>query len=840
MSIEPQINQTHEEKNKNSVSLDDLATECEFSKFTSLDKNTFQDIVRYHFQYSLGKEWSNEISHDLFQAVSLAIRDKLIDCMIETEKRYNRVDSKRLYYLSMEFLVGRSLSNNLFNLGIHDFCENALAEIGVDLGELEEVERDAALGNGGLGRLASCFLDSLASLNLPGYGYGINYEYGLFKQGISNGFQKEKPDNWLHEKSPWLIEKQDEICLVPLYGTVDHGADRSGQYNPMWMNWKVVVGVPHDMPIVGYSGRTVNVLRLYSARSAVEFDMNTFNSGNYYHDVEKIVQAERISKVLYPADHFPEGKELRLIQEYFLLACSVRDIFRKFKARYDDINLFPEKVAIQMNDTHPALTVAELMRLLVDENDLTWETAWSITTRTLAFTNHTLLPEALEKWSLALLEKVLPRHTQIIYEINHRFLQQIAERWPGDTQKMQRLSIFEEGPCKQARMAHLAIIGSHSVNGVAELHSELIKSDLVPEFYEMWPEKFNNKTNGITQRRWLLKSNPNLADLVTSILGDMWITDLYKLKPLLDYADDASFQREFLRVKRDNKKRLANYIRKEMQLEISPDSLFDIQCKRFHEYKRQLLNIMSVIHQYFQILDGVSVPVSRTCIFSGKAAPGYFMAKLIIKFINNVSQIINNDERVKGQLKVAFVPNYCVSLAERLIPAADLSEQISLAGTEASGTGNMKFALNGALTIGTWDGANIEISEEVGSDNIYIFGQNEDEVAANRVGYNPHEEYENNEDIKRVIDAIRDDAFSKNEPGIFKPIIDSILADGDHYMLLKDFESYISTQEKVSLDFNDKKLWARMAINNMAGMGKFSSDRTIREYAGEIWKISPA
>ncbi|MEW6358470.1 MAG: glycogen/starch/alpha-glucan phosphorylase [Planctomycetota bacterium] len=801
-----------------------------------------RELVAHHVKYSLAKRREDMDCDDMFQAISLAVRDFLVDGMFTTKQRYKAADTKRLYYLSMEFLMGRSLANNLRNLGIFDLCERTLREMGVDLDEVQETEPDAALGNGGLGRLAACFLDSLATLGMPGYGYGINYEYGLFRQEIRDGYQREKPDHWLIRGTPWEIERCDEACAIPLFGRIEHGQDRNGNYNPMWMDWQVLMGVPYDMPIVGYGGRTVNFLRLFSARASHDFDMQIFNDGDYFRAVERKIASETVSKVLYPSDSVEAGKELRLIQEYFLVACAVRDIVRRYLKANKSFTAFPSKVAIQLNDTHPALTVAELMRMLVDENDVGWDEAWEITTATLGYTNHTLMPEALERWPVPLFERILPRHLQIIYEINHRFLKQVETRWPGDADRLRRMSVIEEGGEKQVRMANLSIVGSHSVNGVAKLHSELVEAMLVPDFYEMWPERFNNKTNGVTPRRWLLSANPLLADLITRTIGDGWITDLDKLRALEPYAEDEAFGEEFMKVKRANKERLAKIILETTRVNINPDSLFDIQVKRIHEYKRQLLNVMHIIHDYLRLVedgDGPSVP--RTYVFAGKAAPGYWAAKQIIKLVNNIGQVINRDAKANEWIKVVFVPDYRVSLAERIIPAADLSEQISTAGKEASGTGNMKFAMNGALTIGTLDGANIEIMEEVGRENIFIFGLTVDEVRALRRNgaYNPWAYYSNNPDIKRVMDALKSDLFCKNDPGRFNWVYDALLTYGDEYFHLADFRSYAATQDQVDQEFSRPAVWARKAILNVARIGKFSSDRTISEYARDIWDIKP-
>ena len=804
------------------------------------EKSLLKGSILHHFRYSLGHEWPSENPRDVALAASLAIRDRLIDGMLETEKRYQAADAKRLYYISMEFLIGRSLGNNLYNLGLFRSCKDALLELGFDLDELREHELDAPLGNGGLGRLAACFLDSLASLDMPGFGYGIHYEYGLFKQEIDNGFQREQPDGWLTEWTPWEIERDDEACIIPVYGRIEHASDRSGGYNPMWLDWKVIIGVPVDMPIVGYGGRTVNYLRLYSARSSNDFDMQIFNEGDYFRALEQKIESEKISKILYPSDTFEAGKELRLIQEYFLVACTLRDIMRRYEKKHQDIQAFPEKVAIQLNDTHPALTVAELMRILVDEKALSWEQSWDITTRTLAYTNHTLLPEALEKWPVTLMESVLPRHLQIIREINHRFLQQVAEAWPDDNDRLRRVSLIEEGENKQVRMAHLAVVGSHSTNGVAALHTELLLKTILPDFHDLWPERFNNKTNGVTPRRWLLKCNPMLASLISDNIGDGWIKDLGKLRGLEQYSADTGFHDAFMRIKHANKERVAAVISETARVKVNPHSMFDIQAKRFHEYKRQLLNVLHIIHEYLCLVeDQIEPEAPKTYLFAGKAAPGYWAAKQIIKLVNNVAEVINYDPHVRDLIKVAFIPDYRVSLAEKIIPAADLSEQISTAGTEASGTGNMKFALNGALTIGTFDGANIEIMEEVGEENIFIFGLRADEIQAMKSdkSCHPREHYLGSPAIQRVMDALKGDRFSKKEPGLFKWLFARLVEHEDEYFHLADFHSYVSTQEKASQEYRKSGVWAKKAILNVARIGKFSSDRTIMQYAEDIWDL---
>jgi starch phosphorylase len=799
-----------------------------------------QASILQHARYSLGKEWADLSAEDRFTAVALAVRDRFMDRMLETEERSRKQNPKRLYYLSIEFLMGQSLGNNLDNLGMRELCEGALRNLGASLDEIEAAEPDAALGNGGLGRLAACYLDSLATLGMPGYGYGINYEYGLFRQEIDDGYQREKPDNWLAQASPWQMVHADEACIVPVYGRVESGVDRKGGYNPMWLDWKILIGVPYDMPIVGYGGTTINYLRLYSARSSHDFDMGIFNDGDYFKAVSQKISSETISMVLYPSDTQIAGQELRLVQEYFLVACAARDIVRRFERDHTDFREFSSKVAIQMNDTHPSLTVTELMRILVDEKDVAWDDAWAITRDTLGYTNHTLLPESLEKWHEPMLEYVLPRHTEIIREINRRFLEQVATRYPGDPGKLTRLSLFEESSPKQVRMANLAIVGSHAVNGVSQIHSELLKKELVPDFYQLWPERFSNKTNGVTQRRWLLKANHALAGLITKTIGDQWITDLDRLRGIEPQAGDAAFQAEFRSIKRANKDRLARIIRETAGVKVNPDSLFDIQVKRIHAYKRQLLNVLQIANEYLALIDEGRQPiVPRTYIFAGKAAPGYWFAKQIIKLIHNVASVINSDKRAGEWIKVAFIPDYRVSLAEQIIPAADLSEQISTAGKEASGTGNMKFALNGAVTIGTLDGANIEIGEEVGAENIFIFGLKADQAAAMHAqhGYRPWEIRDADSRVKRVTDAFRMNLFSPHEPHLFEWIYGYLLDANEEYLHLADLPSYIDTQAAAGKTFENTAAWSRRAILNVARTGKFSSDRAIREYASEIWNL---
>ena len=796
-------------------------------------------LIKQQLRNQFAKTPGEATPDELFRATAVALRPALVDVLLESSARFGAADTKSMYYLSMEFLLGRSLGNNLQNLGIYSTVEDALAELGLKLSDVLEAEPDAALGNGGLGRLAACFLDSLASLDMPGYGYGINYEFGLFRQEIENGRQKERPDYWASVQSPWLIEHQDQAYVIPVYGRVEHGQDRSGKYNPMWLDWKVLIGVPHDLPVVGYDGRTVNTLRLFSARASDEFDIKIFNDGDYISAVEQKMASETVSKVLYPSDAIDSGRYLRLTQEYFLVACSIRDIFRRFLAQHSDPRKLADYVAIQMNDTHPALTVAELMRTLIDEYAIEWEEAWQITQASCGYTNHTLMPEALERWPVKMFERLLPRHLQIIYEINHRFLESVEKRWPGVAGYVQKMSIIEESNPRMVRMANLAIIGSHSVNGVAQLHSELLRTELVPEFDEFFPGRFNNKTNGVTQRRWLMHANPSLCRWIDARIGTTWRRDFDRIRELESFAGDVESQREFRAVKNDNKLKLTKVILARTGIRVDCGAIFDVQVKRIHEYKRQLLHALGVIGEYLRIVDdGQEMAVPRVHIFAGKAAPGYFIAKLIIKLINNIAQVVANDRRVGESLQVVFVPDYKVSLAEIIIPAADLSEQISTAGMEASGTGNMKFAINGALTVGTLDGANVEMLEELGGENIFIFGLRTEEVRQLKArGYNPWDWYNGNQKIRRIIDALTSPAFELGEPGVFEPLRRVLLDDGDTYLHLADLDSYISVQQKISETFLEPAQWSSKAILNVARMSKFSSDRTIREYARDIWNV---
>jgi glycogen phosphorylase len=797
------------------------------------------DRIKFHLKYSLCKQEKEATKEHLFTALALAVRDFCVDGMFKTAARHQKKNTKRIYYLSLEYLIGRLLQNNLHNFEMYQLLDKVKLDNPIPLKEVLDSEYDPALGNGGLGRLAACFMDSMATLGLPGYGYGINYQFGLFRQQFENGWQKESADSWLDRSSPWQIERGDRSCTVKINGRIEY-QEKNGQRVPVLVGADEIIGIPYDMPIVGFGGQTVNYIRLYAAKASSDLDFGIFNQGNYVEAVEKKIKVETISKVLYPSDSSETGRYLRLLQQYFFVACSISDILRRFFEDYQDLEQLPEKAVIQLNDTHPTLAIAELMRILMDEHDLPFDKAWDITTRTMAYTNHTLLPEALEKWPVSFFEKILPRHLMIIYEINDWLMKQVQTRYPGDFGKMSRMSLIEEGMTKKVRMANLAIAGSFSVNGVAALHTKLIETKLVPDFYQMMPEKFNNKTNGITQRRWLLDSNQPLSNFISSHIGDEWIVDLNHLRKLEAFIDDEDFLRRFLQIKQQNKEELQSYIFKKTGITVCNDSIFDVQAKRIHEYKRQLLNALAIVYEYLQIIqDGEDLIHPKTYFFAGKAAPGYEMAKLIIKFINNVAQTVNNDPRVKDQLKVVFIPDYKVSVAEQIFPASEISEQISTAGFEASGTGNMKFMLNGALTIGTLDGANIEIREEVGGDNFYLFGLNAEEVAKQQKegSHKPWDYYNADLRVKRVMDTIASNFFCPDEPGIFQPIFQDIMFN-DYYMLLADFASYIEIKRQASKNYKDRLGWAKKSLLNVARSGKFSSDRTITEYARDIWHVS--
>ncbi len=801
-------------------------------------------IDRYilnQLKFSLARDSETATKRDWWIATSKAVQSIIIERMIATQTVHHHANVRRVYYLSLEFLMGRLFVNSMYSAGVVKEVQEALEKLGLDMDELRREEYDMGLGNGGLGRLAACFLDSLATLDLPAVGYGIHYQYGLFKQEFRNGYQVELPDAWMQYGTPWEIVRPEYTIEVPLYGHVENVFNDLGNSVAKWVGWKKILGVPYDIPIPGYGTETVNFLRLWESRASQEFDFEAFNSGGYEQAVHEKNASETVSKVLYPNDKTEIGKELRLIQQYFFVACSLKDIIRRFHKSNTDWATFPEKVAIQLNDTHPAIAIVELMRLLHDENQLPWDEAWGIITRTFAYTNHTLLPEALEKWSVGLFQKILPRHLQIIFEINKRFLETVEARWPGDVEKKRVLSLIEEAGGQMVRMAHLSVVGSHSVNGVAALHTQLLKSDLFPDFDTLYPGKFNNKTNGITPRRWLLACNPRLSDLITSKIGSGWERNLDKLRDLEAFADDQQFHLDFMSVKHRNKVDLARIILNDCGVEVDPSALFDVQIKRLHEYKRQHLNLLHILALYRRILQNPEAEVApRVFIFAAKAAPGYDLAKLIIKAINAVGAKINSDPRVNGKLKVVFLPNYRVSLAQRIVPAADLSEQISTAGKEASGTGNMKLALNGALTIGTLDGANVEIREEVGNENIFIFGNTVEEVnALVSKGYKPEDYYRADEELRAVVDWVGSNYFTPEEqPGVLSPLRDNLLYH-DPFLCLADFRAYSDSQKLVSEAFCDQSKWAKMAILNTARVGKFSSDRTISEYARDIWKLSP-
>ena len=802
--------------------------------------NAIKENIIHHLMSFQGRDPERSGAQDVYRALAYTMRDLMVQKWISTQKSIYAKEKKRVYYLSLEFLIGRSLGNAMTNLGILEDAKQAVEQLGFDMTEIRDQEEDAALGNGGLGRLAACFLDSIATLKIPAYGYGIRYEYGLFFQKLVDGYQVEGPDNWLLNGTPWEFERQMPVFQIQFFGNVTSYQDKNGRFRCKWVNTKDVMAKASDIMVPGYKNDHVINMRLWSAFASRELDLSDFSKGDYIGAVESQVSSETISKVLYPPDHNYAGQELRLKQQYFFVAATFGDIMRRFKNKHVGFDRFSSMVAVQLNDTHPSIAIPELMRLLMDIEGLGWEESWAITVNTFAYTNHTLMPEALERWTVDMMDRVLPRHMQIIYEINRRFLDEVAQKYPGSERKLQELSIIEEGPTKMVRMAYLAIIGSHSVNGVAELHSQLLKDRIFPGFNELFPGRFNSKTNGITPRRWLLDVNPELALLITSKIGAGWITELDQLRGLEPYVDDAVFLADWQRIKLNNKKHLAEYIKKKCRVLVDPDTMFDIQVKRIHEYKRQLLNALHLVHLYHRIIHGEAEGCApRTAVFAGKAAPSYWRAKLIIKLITSIGDVVNKDPRVKDRLKVVFLPNYNVSQAEIIMPAADLSEQISTAGTEASGTGNMKFSLNGALTIGTLDGANIEIREEVGAENIFIFGMTAEEAEFERknVSRTPWQVCQGNEGIKNVIEAIADGSFSNGDRELFKPLVDSLMDKHDPYLLLLDFEAYIACQNEVNDAFLNPHAWAKMAVLNVARMGKFSSDRTIKQYSEEIWSI---
>jgi len=805
---------------------------------SGMDVDSFREDIKQHLKYTLAKDEYSSTEWDNYRSVVLSVMDRLHDRWIETQQGYYKQNKKRVYYLSMEYLIGRLMDNMLVNLGVQDVAAEAMEGLGLDYDKVRSAEWDAGLGNGGLGRLAACFLDSMATLGIPAIGYGIRYDYGIFYQSIENGYQVEKPDLWLQYGNPWDIVRPKIQYSVPFYGNSVAYHDDDGHVRFKLEDAHDVRAIAYDTPIPGYKNGVVNNLRLWKAGSSSAIDLKSFNQGQYIDAVRDTQLNENISRVLYPNDKMFVGMELRLKQEFFLVAASMQDILRRFKKTENDWTKLPDKVAIQCNDTHPNLAIPELMRVLVDEEGLEWDKAWEITEKTMAYTNHTLMPEALEKWPVSLMRNLLPRHLQIIYEINRRFLQKVQADVGDDKGKISRLSIIGEGEDPVVHMASLGIVGSHKINGVAALHSDLIKKTLFRDFYEVFPDKFTNKTNGITPRRWLRQCNRPLADLITSKIGEEWVTDLDQLKQLEEFVDDKSFMKKFVDVKQANKQRMADYIEENRGIKVNTKSMFDIQIKRIHEYKRQMMLTLYAITQYNRIKenpDGDFVP--RTILVAGKAAPGYTMAKLFIKLMNDVGEKINNDPDVGDKLKFLFLENYSVTLAEKMIPSANLSEQISTAGKEASGTGNMKFALNGALTIGTLDGANVEIKEEVGDDNIFIFGNTVDDVdQLRREGYNPWDYYNANAELKKSLDQIRD-GFFNDDKELFDPIIDSLLHKGDYFLILADYESYVNKQGEVDELYKDQKEWNRKALLNTARVGKFSSDRTIRDYADEIWDV---
>lgn len=800
-----------------------------------MDADAISYDFRRYFAHTLGRVDHCKSSHYPYKALALAIRDRLIERWKMTRTTYEKDDCKRTFYLSLEFLMGRTLSNAILNLDVSEEVSQAFMDLGINLDDIRESEPDAGLGNGGLGRLAACFLDSCATLQLPVRGYGLRYEYGMFRQHIANGQQIEDPDHWLRDGNPWELERPEYTQRIRFCGHTEHinGSLR-------WVDTQDVLAVPYDLPIPGYRNGTVNTLRLWKAAATDEFNLEEFNAGSYTEAVEAKNDAEHITMVLYPNDASENGKELRLRQQYFLASASLKDVIREWKESHSDFDNFADKNCFQLNDTHPSISIAELMRQLMDEQGFSWDKAWHVTSSTMAYTNHTLLPEALERWPVKLFKCLLPRLLEIIYEINARFLGQVASRWPGDTDRLRRMSIIEEGEVPMVRMAYLAIVGSFSINGVAALHTELLKQGLFQDFFEFWPERFNNKTNGVTPRRWLAASNPSLRKLIDETVGNGWISDLPALEKLASLADNSAFQRKWQKVKTENKLRLAKLVKDDCNVQFDTDALFDVQVKRIHEYKRQLLNILHVIHLYNRIKVGDTENWTKRCVLiGGKAAPGYQMAKLIIKLINSVARVVNNDRQVGHLLKVAFLPNYRVTAMEVIAPGTDLSEQISTAGKEASGTGNMKFMMNGAVTIGTLDGANIEILEEVGEANFFLFGLTSEEVEAMRAHYMPNSIIEQDSDLKRVMQLLESGYFNQFEPGIFDPIIESIRNPYDPWMTAADFRGYLDSQEQAAMAYQDQKHWTRMSIFNSAKSGRFSTDRTIQEYNHDVWKLKP-
>jgi glycogen phosphorylase len=822
-------------KSAESASISELLSQygCGPIQFAGTDDALYER----HLTFDTVVDLKNAGQRERFEAVAHSVRDILSQRWVHTENTYRQQNPKRVYYLSMEFLIGRSLANNVANLLLDPLVNQAAAQKNLDRLEIIEQEPDAGLGNGGLGRLAACFIESMATMQLPAMGYGLRYEYGIFRQSIQDGWQREQADNWLQRPDPWEVARPHEQVEVKLNCSFDVNG---GSLRAVVGRPSSLIGIPFDRPVVGYGGKTINTLRLWSAATPDFFNFQEFSSGDFVGALAETLAAETLTRVLYPDDSTSMGQGLRFVQEYFLVACSLADVVRRFRQSNSDWSRLPEKVAIQLNDTHPTLAVPELMRILLDEANLGWDEAWEITQKSLAYTNHTLLPEALEKWPLAWFELILPRHLEIIYEINRRLLDDVRARFPGDEGRLSRVSLIEDGAVRKVRMANLAIVGSHSTNGVAAIHSELLRTMTVKDLAEMFPERFNNKTNGVTPRRWLLLSNPALSRAISEAIGNGWTTDLSQLSRLKPLADDKGFRAAFLKAKRQAKSQFADWLRKTAGQTVDPESVFDCQVKRIHEYKRQLLNALRVVVLYNRLRENSNLEMApRTFFFAGKAAPAYRLAKLIIKFLNNLAGTIDGDPTVRGRLKVVFLPEYCVSLAERLIPATDVSNQISTAGYEASGTSNMKFMMNGALTIGTRDGATIEMAEEAREENFFLFGLTAEQVAGSRGWYNPHWHYEHEPETRAALDLIFSDYFSRNEPGVFAPLRDTLLTQGDHYMHLADLQSYIEADQRLVALYADRNAWARKAILNVASSGKFSSDRTIAEYAADIWKAEP-
>ena len=802
--------------------------------------DAFHQLLIENLYHTHGQALRSASVHDAYMTLSYTVRDYLIDRWRKTTEAHYEANPKFVYYLSAEYLPGKQLPQNMLYTDTADLARKALSQYKVNLDDLVELDVEPGLGNGGLGRLAACFIDSLATLDIPAVGYGIRYEFGIFEQIFEDGWQREQPDKWLLYGNPWEFPQPDDMIEVGLWGHTEQFTDENGKTRVRWIPKHKVLGEPCTTLVPGHGTNTVNILRLWRARATKEFDFELFDVGDYTRAVEQKVYSENISKVLYPNDETPQGKQLRLQQQYFFVACSLKDIIRRFRLKNEDWDQFPQKVAIQLNDTHPVVAVPELMRILIDEHQLDWDRAWTITQNTFAYTCHTLLPEALEKWPVELFGNLLPRHLEIVHEINRHFLDEVRSRFPGDEGRVARMSLIEDGSQQEVRMAHLATVGSFAINGVAELQSRLLKERTLSDFAEMWPERFQNKTNGVTPRRFVRLANPRLSELITSKIGDIWLNDLDQLSKLESHADDLEFQREWHEIKLQNKKDLAELLQQSTGVEVDSNSIFDVLVKRLHEYKRQLLKALHIIWLYQRLkADPDTAIVARTFIFGGKAAPGYHMAKLINKLIHNVARVVNNDPDVGGRLKVVFPANFNVSMAEKIYPAADISEQISMAGKEASGTGNMKFALNGALTVGTLDGANVEIRERVGADNFFLFGLSADEVfALKESGYNPMDYYNGNAELKGVIDSISSGQFSDGDIELFRPIVDSLLL-RDEYLLLTDFQSYVDCCEQAAKAYKDEERWTRMSILNTARCGFFSSDRTIRQYCEEIWRVEP-